>query len=73
MKCDDIQVGSKYWVRSNEESRARPVLVLRRSEREPYWFQRVGAEGDDFIVFKDAFLRPVHAEASQIEGTSRTI
>ena len=62
MNTTDIQIGKKYWIKPTEDASPRPALVLRSANQEPLWFQCVGADGEGFIVFADAFLRPIQME-----------
>jgi hypothetical protein len=65
MTANDIQIGKKYWIKP-DEAPARPVLVSRKSDTQPPWFLCVGAEGEGFVVFCEAFLRPVEPEPAGV-------
>ncbi len=61
MTANEIRLGKKYWIKP-DHAPARPVVVSRVFDAEPRRFLCIGAEGEGFIVFVEAFIRSVEPE-----------
>ena len=62
MSGSEIEIGKNYWVMPGEGLLARKALVLKSANTEPRWFQCIADDGEGYVVFSDAFIRPVEPE-----------
>ena len=65
MKANEIKLGRKYWIKPTADLSPRPAIVFRMSQKEPRCYQCVGTDGEGFVVFAEAFVRPVEPERAE--------
>jgi hypothetical protein len=59
MKSTEIEIGRRYWVKPRADIIACKAVVLKVANKEPRWFQCISDDGEGYVVFADAIIRPV--------------